>query len=93
MFNKVLVPLDGSHLSEEVLPFVRELLDGGVKEATLFTVGETPSATLRRHKSLHRPVQLAAAPGAFPSGTIPPAPPQYAETKDQAPDNPCVQSS
>ena len=48
MFKKMLVPLDGSSLSEQVIPLAKELLEAGVEEATLFAVGETPRATSRR---------------------------------------------
>lgn len=81
MFKKLLVPLDGTGLSEQILPLVQEQLGGG--EATLFRVGEAPRATARRSK-LRRPVPLAAAGGAFPSGMIAAPPTKYAESKDQA---------
>ncbi len=83
MFKKMLVPLDGSSLSEQVIPLAKELLEAGVEEATLFAVGETPRATSRR-KGLRRSVPLAAVGGAFPHGMISATPPEYAETKDQA---------
>lgn len=84
MFKKVLVPLDGSARSEEVLPLVKHLLEMGVEEVTLFTVAEVPEATRRRRRALQRPLPLAALAGAFPRGVIEATPPAYLETKDQA---------
>ena len=84
MFKKVLVPLDGSDLSEQVLPLVRELLDGGAEEATLFRVGQPPKATRLRRKGLRRPLPLAPLGGVFSGGVITATPAVYAETKDQA---------
>ncbi len=84
MFKNVLVPLDGSARSEEILPLVRQLLEGGVEEATLFRVEEAPRATRRRRRALQRPLPLASALTSYPTGVIQPASPTYAETKDQA---------
>ena len=43
MFNKLLVPLDGSKLAECILPYVEELVKGQhVKEVILFRVCEQP---------------------------------------------------
>ena len=83
MFKKLLVPLDGSGLSEQVLPLVRELLTEGTGEATLFTVGEAPKATARR-SGLRRSLPIATVGGGFPPGMIPAAPTKYVERKDQA---------
>ncbi|MBA4396890.1 MAG: universal stress protein [Syntrophus sp. (in: bacteria)] len=45
MYEKVLVPLDGSKLAECVFPYVRELAAGGVlRELILLNVVEIPSA-------------------------------------------------
>jgi nucleotide-binding universal stress UspA family protein len=84
MFKKMLVPVDGSGLSEQVLPLVKELLDAGVEEATLFMVSEAPTATLQRPKGLRRALPIAMVGGTPARGMIPAAPPAYAETKDQA---------
>ena len=43
MFDKILVPLDGSKLAECILPYVEELVKGQkVKEVILFRVCEQP---------------------------------------------------
>ena len=85
MFKKMLVPLDGSTLSEEVLPLVKKLLEGGAGQATLFSVGEAPRATVRRQRGLSKPVPVTIAPmGPVGSAVIFPTPPTYAENKDQA---------
>ncbi len=43
MYNRILVPLDGSKLSESVLPHVRELAKGRlVNEVILLRICETP---------------------------------------------------
>lgn len=84
MFKKILVPLDGSTRSEQILPIAKGLLEAGVAEATLFRAGEAPRATRQRRKGLRRPLPLAAVAGAATSGVIPATPPAYGETKDQA---------
>ena len=84
MFKKILVPLDGSSLSEQVIPLATELLDGGAEEATLFTVGQPPKATKLRRRGLRRPLPLATLGGSFPGGVVPAIPAVYAETKGQA---------
>lgn len=84
MFKQMLVPLDGSALSEEVLPLVKGLLEVGVEEATPFTAGEAPQATRRRRRGLRRSLPLAGSSVAAPSAVIPATPPAYVETKDQA---------
>lgn len=84
MFKKMLVPVDGSRLSEQVLPLVKELLDAGVVEATLFMAADAPTATPQRRKGLRRPLHLAAVAGTSARALVPAAPPGYVETKDQA---------
>jgi nucleotide-binding universal stress UspA family protein len=84
MFKKMLVPLDGSTRSEQILPIAKDLLEAGVEEVTLFMAGQSPRATRQRRKGLRRPLPLAAVAGAAPSGVIPATPPAYVETKDQA---------
>ncbi|MEX1252917.1 MAG: universal stress protein [Dehalococcoidia bacterium] len=86
MFKKVLVPVDGSDLSEEVLPVVAELLAGTTADVTLFIAGEEPQATRRRRPGLRQALPLGgiAAPGGISPGVLPAAPPAYAESKGQA---------
>lgn len=86
MFKKVLVPVDGSALSEEVLPVVARLLEGSPAEVTLFTASEEPRATARRRRGLRQALPLGgiAAPGGVAGGMLPAAQPVYAESKDQA---------
>ena len=84
MFKKILVPLDGSSLSEQVIPLATELLDGGAEEATLFTVGQPPKATRLRRKGLRRPFPLAALGGTLSGDVVPAIPDVSAETRDQA---------
>ena len=90
MFERVLVPLDGSPLSEAALPIAKKLLEGGAREATLFAVGHAPKATRLRRRSLRRPLPLSAASlGMGQVGStmvIPPDEPAYVETMDQAVD-------
>ncbi len=43
MFRKILVPLDGSSLSEAVLPHVEKLISETNAEVTLLTVAESPA--------------------------------------------------
>lgn len=84
MFKKLLVPLDGSILSEEVLPLVKGLLEMGVEEATVFRVGEAPRATVRRRRGVRTPFPITSTIGPFAHGVIPATSPTYVETKDQA---------
>lgn len=87
MFKKILVTLDGSSVSLQVLPLVKQLLDGGGdQEVILFMAAEPPQATPGRRKGLRRPLPSVMSPmGAFPGGVMLPAsPPVYAESRDQA---------
>jgi nucleotide-binding universal stress UspA family protein len=43
MFRKILVPLDGSQLSETVLPAVEEIIGDTNAEVTLLTVADSPA--------------------------------------------------
>lgn len=83
MLKKILVPLDGSELSEEVIPLVNELLADGI-EVTLFAAGEAPKGTRRRGFARLQPLPLTAMTGPTPAALIQPVPPSYVETKDQA---------
>jgi nucleotide-binding universal stress UspA family protein len=85
MYKKVLVTLDRSKPSEAVLPELEKLLQGSPAEVTLLTVGEPPRATRRRRAGPARPTPLASGPlGPFTQGVMQPAPPRYAESRDQA---------
>jgi nucleotide-binding universal stress UspA family protein len=80
MYKKILVTLDRSQLSETVLPELQRLLEDSPAEVTLFAVGEPPQATRRRRAGPSQPTPLGAAG----VGVLGPAPPRYAETRDQA---------
>ncbi|MDZ4278422.1 MAG: universal stress protein [Dehalococcoidia bacterium] len=85
MFKKVLVPLDGSALSEEALPVAQRLLDGGADEATLFIAADAPQPTRRRRAGLQQPVSIAmAAAGPMLGQDVPATPPSNAENNSQA---------
>jgi len=83
MFRKILVPLDGSALSEAALPVVRDLAAAGTSEVVLLTVHDPPKPTPRRRKGLRQPVAVGGALG-IPTAVLAASPPEYAETKDQA---------
>ena len=80
MYKKILVTLDRSQLSEAVLPELQRLLEDSPAEVTLFAVGEPPQATRRRRAGPSQPTPLGPAG----VGVLGPAPPRYAETRDQA---------
>ena len=80
MYKKILVTLDRSQLSETVLPELQRLLEDSPAEVTLFAVGEPPQATRRRRAGPSQPTPLGPAG----VGVLGPAPPRYAETRDQA---------
>ena len=82
MYSGVLVTLDGSPLSEAVLPVVTNLVAGTKAVVTLLTVGEVPSATIEERTETVQPfifLSLSAPAARFAS-----AAPRYAETKTQA---------
>ena len=82
MYRGILVTLDGSPLSEAVLPVVADLVAGTAAVVTFLTVGEVPSATAEGPiESVHPFIFLSlSAPAVrFASAT-----PKYAETKAQA---------
>jgi nucleotide-binding universal stress UspA family protein len=83
MFKTILVPLDGSALSEEVLPLAQGLLESAAERAVLFAAGETAHAS-RRRAGLRRAVPLMPMAGATVRGVVQPSTPAYYETKDQA---------
>ena len=69
MFKKILVPLDGSTLSKQTLPLVKELLAEGAEGATLLTVCESPLGTSRCRAGLQRHLPLQKIGAAFCGGT------------------------
>jgi nucleotide-binding universal stress UspA family protein len=83
MFKTILVPLDGSALSEEVLPLAQGLLESAAERAVLFAAGEKPHAA-RRRGGLRQAVALTSMAGASVRGVVPASAPAYHETKDQA---------
>jgi nucleotide-binding universal stress UspA family protein len=85
MLNKILVPLDGSEPSLQVLPVVAHLVAGTEAELTLFRASHAEKATTaKRQRTLRRAVPLAAMTGASVRGVMLPQPPVYAESPDQA---------
>ena len=82
MYRGVLVTLDGSPLSEAVLPVVADLVAGTGAAVTLLTVGEVPSATIEAPKETVQPfifLTLSAPALRFSSAAA-----KYVETKTQA---------
>src|SRR3989304_8833879 len=82
MYRGVLVTLDGSPLSEAVMPVVANLVAGTEAVVTLLTVGEVPSATVEGPTETVQPfifLSLSAPAVRFTS-----AAPKYVETKTQA---------
>ena len=82
MYRGVLVTLDGSPLSEAVMPVVADLVAGTKAVVTLLTVGEVPSATIEEPLETVQPfifLSLSAPAVRFAS-----AAPRYVETKTQA---------
>jgi nucleotide-binding universal stress UspA family protein len=85
MLKRILVPLDGSALSAEVLPTVKRLLEGMAGEVTLFMAAEAPRPTRRRRPGLRTALPIAAGvTGPLAPGMLQLAAPAYAETRDQA---------
>lgn len=79
MYKHILVTLDGSKLSEAILPEVARLASGTGARITLLTVVDVPDATLV-YPEVNPLVAAAPAPGVV--AHLKPAP--MAETKDQA---------
>ena len=82
MYRGILVTLDGSPLSEAVLPVVADLIAGTKAVVTLLAVGEVPSATIAEPTETVQPfifLSLSAPAVRFTSAT-----PKYVETKTQA---------
>jgi nucleotide-binding universal stress UspA family protein len=86
MFKRILVPLDGSASSLEVLPAVQRLLaDTAGPEVTVFRAEQTPPATAYgRRKGLRQGVGLPNPPPSVVRRVIAPEPGGYAESRDQA---------
>jgi len=64
MFRKILVPLDGSSLSEAVLPYVEQLISETNAEVTLLAVAESPAPidkTTVEHSGVRDVVAAATA--------------------------------
>jgi len=85
VIEKLLVPLDQSSLSEETIRVVKDLVQMGVEDVTLFTVSDAPKPTRRRRTGLRTPLPIGTgATGPFVPDVIPASAPVYAETRDQA---------
>jgi nucleotide-binding universal stress UspA family protein len=84
---QILVPLDGSRLSEAVLPALVKLLDGRKANVTLFTVGQAPAGTRGKRSTVSRPLPVGAVSLQHLVGAaMQPSPVRYAENPDQAVD-------
>ena len=82
MYRGVLVTLDGSPLSEAVLPVVADLVAGTKAVVTLLTVGEVPSATIEEPLETVQPFIFLSL--SAPAVRFARAAPRYIETKTQA---------
>jgi len=82
MYRGVLVTLDGSPLSEAVLPIVADLVAGTTATVTLLTVGEVPSATVEGPSESVQPFIFLSL--SAPALRLASAAPKYVETKTQA---------
>src|SRR3990170_7766796 len=82
MYRGVLVTLDGSPLSEAVMPVVADLVAGTEAVVTLLTVSEVPSATVEGPKETVQPFIFLAS--SAPAVRFASAAPKYVETKTQA---------
>jgi nucleotide-binding universal stress UspA family protein len=78
MARRVLVTLDGSRLSEAIIPFLPAILRPN-DEVMLFTVGAPPHAVRRPRAGASQPIVVGTA-----FARLEPAPPQYAEDMDHA---------
>ena len=82
MYRGVLVTLDGSPLSEAVLPVVADLVAGTKAVVTLLTIGELPSATMEARTESAQPYIFLTS--SAPAVRFATAVPKYVETKTQA---------
>ncbi len=80
MYKRILVTLDGSPLSEEVLPQVERLVAGTYTSVTLLRVAKLPEQTVARRVQTPMPAVIV---GGGPALTTK-AEPQLAETRGQA---------
>jgi len=60
MFNKILVPLDGSELAEKILPQVEDLAKTHKAQVTLFTAGHFATAAGALEGSPESVIEVAA---------------------------------
>lgn len=84
MFKRVLVTLDGSSLSEAVLPRVAELISGTDAEVTLLTVAESPAPIAAVHVEPGRVIDVTAAGTATEVTLETPSVIREGETRPQA---------
>ncbi len=80
MYKRILVTLDGSPLSEGVLPQVERLVAGTYTSVTLLTVAELPEQTVARRVQTPMAVVIAGSGPALATESEP----QLAETRGQA---------
>ena len=79
LYKRILVTLDGSAHSEEVLPEVSRLVEGCAATVFFLRVAPTPGTTSAR-SAQEKPFAPSFAPGA----TVKPRAPELVESKDQA---------
>ncbi len=60
MYNRILVTLDGSSLSEQVLPQVKQLIAGAETSITLLTVAAAPEESAEARAQTKLPPAMAA---------------------------------
>lgn len=80
MYRRILVTLDGSRLSEAVLPQVERLVAGTDASVTMLRVAELPEQTVAGRVQTPTPLVIVGAGPAMTTKTEP----QLAETRDQA---------
>ncbi len=80
MYKRILVTLDGSPLSEEVLPQVERLVAGTYTSVTLLRVAELPEQTVARRVPTPMPAMIVGSCPTLTQKTEP----QLAETRGQA---------
>ena len=80
MYKRILVTLDGSPLSEEVLPQVERLIAGTYTSVTLLRVAELPEQTVAKRVLTPMPAVIVGAGPTLATKTEP----QLVETRDQA---------
>ncbi len=80
MYKRILVTLDGSPLSEEVLPQAERLVAGTYTSVTLLRVAELPEQTVARRVPTPMPAVIVGSGSALATKTEP----HLVETRDQA---------